>query len=427
LKTPFNYFSSLLSRNNVLFKNFTSLSILQLSNYIIPFITFPYLVRILGPENFGLLNFAIISVSYFAIITDYGFHLSATQEISINRQNTEKINEIVSVVIFTKVFLFSVSAVVFFLFLFIIPKFCANYLLFLVSFISVMGNVLMVNWFFQGIEKMQFITIINIIVKVLYVISIFMLVKYQDDIILAAAINSIANLLIGTMSILFAINHFKIRIKIPQYVQIKHQLINGMYIFLSNVSISLYTITTPFILGFLSGDIAVGYYVAADKIRHAVQSMFSTFSQTIYPHSSYLFSKSKRQAINFLKKYLFFIVIISFVISLFVFLFAEDIVLIILGREYLRSILILKILAFLPTIIMLSNVFGIQTMLNTGFKKQFFLILFIAGIINIIILFFLIPKYSEIGAAISLLLVEIFVTSAFFAFLYYKRNKLLNE
>jgi len=135
-----------------LLENFLSLSVLQGVNYILPLITVPYLVRVLGPEKFGLLAFIRAFVQYFAILTAYGFGFSATRKISICREDKERVSEIFSSVILIKSGFMLISFFVLTALVFAIPKFNTERMVYLFAFGMVVGNVLFPVWFFQGME-----------------------------------------------------------------------------------------------------------------------------------------------------------------------------------------------------------------------------------------------------------------------------------
>jgi len=179
----------------------------------------------------------------------------------------------------------------------------------------------------------------------------------------------------------------------------------------------LYTTSTTFILGIFTNNTIVGYYSIADKIKSAVQGLLGPISQTIYPYISNKVKENKLEGLKFIRKVTIYIGLFSFLLSFLLFWFAPEIIHLVAGEKYERSILVLRIIAFLPFIIALSNVFGIQTMLNFNRKKAFSKILISGSILNILLSLIIVPLFQEVGSAISVLIVEAFITISMFIYL----------
>jgi len=407
-----------------LLKNFTSLSAIQFFNYLFPLITLPYLVRVLGPERYGLINFAAAFVAYFTTLTDYGFNLTAPREISINRNNKEKLSEIFSSVLTIKFVIFVLSSILLFIVVNSFLRFSEFKEIYYLSFIVVGGQILYPVWFFQGIEDMKYLSFITITLRGISVALIFSLIKTPNDILLLVSINSFTYVMMGIIGLLIIILKFKIRYRIPSLPTLKYHFIDGGQIFISTVAINLYTSTNTFLLGLFANDTVVGYFSAADKIRIAVQSFFSILSQTVYPHLALKFKSSFEDGIVIIKKLVLYAGSFSFLFCLLILIFAGEIIHLLLGYQYEQSIIVLRIISFLPFLILLSNIYGIQTMLNIGYKKEFTIIITLAAVINLIISLIIVPIYFEIGTAFSVLITEFFVTSSMIIFLW-KKGKIV--
>lgn len=406
--------------------NFVSLSGLTAASYILPLITFPYLTRVLGPEKFGLIAFATAFITYFVFLTDYGFYFSATKEVSIHQKNREKISEIFTSVMITKGLLFILSLALFTAIILSFSQFRDEWLIYYLTFGTVIGNVLFPIWFFQGMEKMKYITMLFLVSKIIFTVAIFTFIRNPSDYIYVPLINSMGIIIAGGIGFFIAVHHFNLEIRRPPLKNVKYQIYEGWHVFISTMSLGLYRSTNTFILGLFTNNVIVGYYAVAEQIIIAAAGLLYPISQSIYPYISRTIDKSKKEGIKFIKKMTIIMGGFSGIISILIFILAGFIINLLAGPQYEESIIVLRILAFLPLLIALSTVFGVQTMLTLNYKKAYSNILLFAGILNIILAFLLTPLFQHIGASAALLITEIFVTLNTFLFLQKKGIKLLD-
>jgi len=399
-----------------LVENFLSLSFLQVANYIFPLITLPYLVRVLGPEKFGLIAFSQAFIGYFQILTDYGFNLSATREISINRENKEKISEIISSVMIIKFFLLLVSLGLMSVIVFSFEKFRQGWLIYYLTFGMVLGQTLFPVWFFQGMERMKYITFLNVFAKLIFTIAIFVFVKQESNYLYVPLLNSIGFIIVGVLSLWIILKDFEINFKTPDLEEIKYHLKEGWYIFISQVSITFFNNTNVVILGIFTNNMIVGYYSAAEKLVRVIINLQVPIVSSIYPTMSRLLKEDIDKAIRFGKKVLVYGTCIYLIIILVLLVFSNKITLLLLGKSFKESEFIFKILLMLPITIFMNNIYGTQFLLNIGDSDKFSKVLIISGFLNLILCPILTYLFSYIGTSISWIIAEIFVLFGMYYF-----------
>ena len=390
-----------------LISNFLSLSSLQMASYIFPLLTIPYLVRVVGVENYGLIAFAGGVVFYFNILVAYGFGLTATKEISVNRDNTDKLSKIFSSVITTQLLLLSLSFMILLIMLFFIESISNEKLLYIFSFIAALSNTLFPIFFFQGMEQMKYITIINILSRMITTLMIFIVIRERGDYYLVPAVYAFFTTLSTAYSIYFINNKFNIKLTISSFRRILKTLKDGRHIFISNIGITLYDNTIIIILGFLTSMTIVGYFTIAQKLIKAIISVSQPIYKTVYPHIMLLASESKDRALDFIRKVAIYSSLINISIFIITDIFADKILLLLFGDDIENSILVLQILSILPLIVGLNNIIGVQTLIAFHHQKFLSKLTVYVGLISLPISFIIIHLYSAVGAAIVSVLVEV--------------------
>ena len=325
--------------------NFLSLITLQAINFLLPLITLPYLVRILGPEKYGLIAFAQSMVLYFNILADYGFNFSATREVSINRDDKNKINNIFSSVMSVKFCLGILGFALLVLLVFIFPRFKKDWLIYLLTYGMVFGNIFFPTWLFLGLEKIKYVTIVNIISKGISTICIFIFINNVSDYIYVPLINSLGFLIAGALSLGSAFRNFKVKFSLPSLNNMKHQLIEGRHVFISQIAVSGYSNSRIFAVGLFTNSTITGYYSIAEKLVNLVQAFpVSSLVQVLYPRLSKIFSENKRYAMKIMNKFQNFTTVAYLIILPVFYFLAPYIIKIFSGEPYKEVVLVFRIL-----------------------------------------------------------------------------------
>lgn len=370
----------------------------------------PYLIQTLGPERFGLVAFAQGYIQYFMILTDYGFNLSAPREVAIHSEKPAALKKIAAGTVGAKFVLFLAATVIYLLTICCIDLFYQDKTLYLIMLLALWGNTISPVWFFQGIQQMKYITYANIIARLASTVCIFILVQAPNDYLTAALLQAISSLLAGIVSLLFLYKKYPMIVALPQIKDVKTAFISGWNVFLSTAAISAYTSSTIFFVGIFTSPTVVGYFAAADKTIKTVVRLMEPVSQAIYPHISILAAESKEKAIEFLRKSLLYLGGFMLAVSLSICIGAGEIGELIFGQAYAGSEKLLRILSFLPFIIAMSNIFGVQTMLTFGLQRTFGRIVLSSAIVNTLLMIPAVYFGGAEGACGAMVLTECFVT-----------------
>lgn len=398
-------------------KNAASLYSIQFANYILPLILVPYLVRVLGPEHFGLVAFGQGLIAYFNIFVDYGFALSATRRISVEREDVAAVSKTALSVWAAKALLCAAAFVILLGIINLVPKLKEVDVLLLILYGVVVGNALFPIWLFQGLERMSFIAAINLAMRLLVLAGVFTFVRRPEDYLLYAGLTSLRSLGAGVAGVILAFFKFKLRPFLPSLTDIWETLKEGWLLFLSTASISLYTAGNAFILGMLTNPTVVGYYSAAEKIVNGIMNLLGPIRQATYPRFSKLALKSQTRALHWGKRMMYVMSGLGASLSFILLLGAPWIVKILLGSQYGPSVGVIRILAGLPLLVSASNVLGIQIMLPFGKDRAFLRILLSAGLVNITLAIILAPYLQAIGMATAVLITQTIVTASMLIYL----------
>ncbi|WP_312135025.1 flippase [Sphingobacterium sp.] len=387
--------------------NFLFLFIINVSNFIFPLITFPYLIRVLGIEGFGIINFALAFVVYFTLVSEYGFNLTATRDISLNRDNQYKINEIFSKVIYSKIVLASLCFIVFCAGVLFIPKIKVNSDIFFLTYLSVFAQVFIPIWLFQGLEKMKMLSLLFFISKLFSTGLIFSLVRVSGDIVKVPLINFASFTFISVISLTLCYKKYQIRFVNVSLSSLIQYCKDGFHIFLSNLSVAFFSTGTITILGIMTNNTIVGYFSAADKIIQAIRTLLNTLSQILFPYLSKFANENPNKVYSINSRLIKFGIPIMTIFTLFLILFSADLLRFLTKTNNEISNTVMRIMSVIPLISYTHIILAMFILLVFKKNKDYSFITLTSGLLNLVTSIPMIYFFGAIGAAINIVLIEI--------------------
>ncbi len=394
-------------KHKSLAESFLSLSVLNAIEVLLPLVTLPYILRVVGAANYGIYSYVFVIIQYLLLLNNYGFNFSATKQVSQHRNESDKLNQIYTSVTICRILLF-IGGVLFILaFSPFILKTMVEKLMFLLGLGIVIGAILNPIWLYQGMEKMRYMTIVNVSSRLLFTILIFVFIRKAEDYIYIILYYSLGSIIAGILSLIIAHKQFKVKFIKISWNDIWYQFKDGFAIFCSTIGMNAYRNANVFILKFFVTDAALGIYAAAEKIIKGMQLIITPIAQSLFPHMSQNFkNQGYKQSIKQLRKATLFFSCILLLATGITFACAKWLVLLLCGDTYLEAINIVRIMSFVIFFGGLNYMLGIVGLINLGESKMFMYSVIIAGICSIIMLVFMAGSMGITAGAITMVAAE---------------------
>ena len=407
-------------------KNIAVLLISRITNYILNFLFFMYTARYLGAEGFGILSFALAFTGIFGVFTDLGLRQLTIREVARNKSLAGKYLANISVIkVILAAITFGLMTVVINLLEYPKKTIEVVYLIALSVIFSAFTQIF--NSIFQAFEKMEYVSLGEILKSVLIFSGVIFVIKQEGDVISFASLFLIASIIVLIYSLLilrwkFANPVFTSTNKLLKvdWSFWKSMIREALPFGLTSIFVTIYYRIDSVMLSLMKGNEVVGWYNAAYRLIMVLMFIPVIFQNAVFPVTSRLF-KTSEESLKFVSERFFkYMIIIGIPIGIGTTLLADRIILLVFGVEYTPSITALQILVWGVIFAFIAVPF--ENLFYSA-NKQFIVTIEvgIAAILNVIMNLLLIPKYSLLGASIATTVIWIF--EFFFVFIWISKTK----
>lgn len=375
-------------------------------SFLLPLVTFPYVSRILGAGGMGKVEFANSFVQYFVLFTALGIPAYGIREVARVRDDSFLLSKTVAELSLILIFTVFIGYAVYFACIFFIPFFSSDLNLFLIVAPTIILSDFSFEWFYQGVENQQYITVRYIFIKLIQLVLIFVFIKKSADYLKYSLI------LVGfnAASSVFNIIHLRKYVRFVPYkcLELKKHLKPALVIFASVIAVSIYTQLDTVMIGFFRGNEEVGIYTAANRIVRIILALVTSLSAVIIPKIENALKNNRVDEYkNLLNKSLSFILLFAFPCLYGILVCADDIILLFAGSGFKEAIFSIQLLCPIILIVGLANFVGLQVLYANRKEKYYTVAVSVAAVVNFVSNFILIPKIGQVGAVIGTLIAEI--------------------
>lgn len=380
-------------------------TILTMSSFIFPLITFPYVSRVLLPAGTGKVSMATSVITYFSMFAQLGIPTYGIRACAKVRDDRNELSKVAQELLLINIIMSIISYVVLFVLLFSVPKFRCEKELYVVLSFSIILTAIGMEWLYKALEQYTYITVRSVIFKFIALIGMFFLIHKQTDYIVYGGITIFAA---SASNILNLINaHKYIYLKPIGNYNFRRHLKPVLVFFAMSCATVIYTNLDTVMLGFMATDTDVGYYNAAVKIKGILVSIVTSLGTVLLPRVSYYIQRGEvKEFRRITRKALNFVLLMAMPLLIYFIYFAKEGIIFLSGNDYVGSIVPMQVIMPTHLLIGITNILGIQILVPTGREKIVLYSEIVGAIVDIIINALLIPAYASTGAAIGTLIAE---------------------
>ena len=389
-------------------KNYIYRVFYEVLTLITPFITTPYVSRVLGADGVGTYSFTYSIIMYFMLFGALGTVGYGSREIARARDDSEKCSKLFWEIELMTVFTSSLCLIAW---LFVIV-FSSEYRLFYIALTPFLFSTMFdISWYFTGLEKIKNIVLRNSAVRILGIILLFILVKKKEDLILYFIINS-ATALLGNLSMWIYLPKMLTKVHFRE-LRFKQHFHETLIYFIPTIATSIYTVLDKTLIGVITGnEYQNGYYEQATKVIKIVKSVvFVAVNSVMGARISYLFAEERFEEIKRrIARSMDFIYLLAYGALFGVIGIASTFVPVFFGDGYEPVTTLLYFMAPLIIIIGTSNCLGSQYYTPSGQRKRSAKYIVLGSILNLGLNLLLIPKFESYGATVASVIAEMTIT-----------------